>query len=376
VTDEDIIRFKGGVEAQYINGLQSVAGKVSQLAAFQTFTGNPNKIGDLLKMYSSVTKEDVMRVYNQYIKGKHAVIVSVLPKGQEKLVAADDDYKVDSSHYTAPNYGYDQLKYAKATDNFDRSKKPGNGPNPVVKVPAFWKKNLPNGIKIIGAENTELPLVTITVTLPGGHLLQAKDMSKAGLASFFSDMMNEDTKNYSAEQLAVELQKLGSSIRVSSETDGLSFSVQALKKNLDKTLDLLQERMLNPVFTDDAFKRNQKQTLEGIRQSKTRAADVATDVIAKINFGAGNILGVSENGTEATVKNITLDDIKNYYSNNISSQGAKVVIVGDVKESEIMPKLGFLSKLPNKKIDIPAVNASPLEVDKSKIFLVDIPKAA
>src|SRR5881394_2379688 len=58
VTDEDIAKFKGGVEAQQINGLQSVAGKVSQLAAFQTFTGNPNKISDLLKMYTSLTKED------------------------------------------------------------------------------------------------------------------------------------------------------------------------------------------------------------------------------------------------------------------------------------------------------------------------------
>lgn len=376
VTDEDIARFKGGVEAQYISGLQSVSGKVSQLAAFQTFTGNPNKIGNLLKQYSSVTKEDVMRVYNQYIKGKHAVIVSVLPRGQEKLRAGADNYTVDSSHYTPPNYGYASLKYTKATDDFDRNKIPGNGPNPVVKVPAFWKKNLPGGIKMIGTENTELPLVTIAITIPGGHLLDAKDTSKAGLASFFADMMNEDTKKYSAEQMAIELQKLGSSIRVSSETDGIAFYVQALKKNLDKTLDLLQEKMFNPLFTEDAFKRNQRQTLEGIRQSKTRPADIAGNLISQINFGAGNILGISENGTESTVKNITLDDIKSYYNNYMTSQDAKVVVVGDVKESEVLPRLAFLGKLPNKKIDIPAVNAQPLTVSKTAIFVVDVPKAA
>ncbi|HEY4150273.1 MAG TPA: pitrilysin family protein [Chitinophagaceae bacterium] len=376
VTDEDIARFKGSIEAQYISGLQSVAGKVSQLAAFQTFTGTPNKIGDLLKMYSSVTKEDVMRVYNQYIKGKHAVILSVLPKGQDKLIAAADNYTVDSSHYTPPNYGYNNLKYVKATDNFDRKNEPGNGPNPVVKVPSFWKKNLPNGMRAIGVENTELPLVTISITIPGGHLLQAKDTSKAGLASFFADMMNEDTKQYSAEQMAIELQKLGTQVRVSSETDGINISVLTLKKNIDKTLDLLQEKIFNPVFTEEAFKRIQKQTLEVIRQSKTQPAAIATQVIAKINYGPGNILGISETGTESTVKNITLDDIKNYYSNYMSSQGTKVVIVGDIKESEILPKLGFLSKLPNKKIDLPVVNTQPLPIDKSKIYLVDVPKAA
>jgi zinc protease len=376
VTDEDVAKFKGGIEAQYINGLQSVAGKVSQLAAFQTFTGNPNKIGDLLKMYSAVTKEDVMRVYNEYIKSKHAVIVSVLPKAQDKMIAAADNYKIDSSHYTAPDYGYASLKYAKATDNFDRRQLPGNGPNPVVKVPAFWKKNLSNGIKMIGAATNELPVVNITITIPGGHLLQARDTSKVGLSGFFADMMNEDSKNYTAEQMAIELQKLGSTIRVNSQTDGIVFSVQSLRKNLDKTLDLLQEKMFNPRFTDDAFKRNQKQNLEGIKQAKTQPAAVASAVIAKINYGDTHILGMSQDGTESTIKNITLDDIKNYYNSYITSQGTRVVIVGDVKQDEMLSKLAFLEKLPNKKIDIPAVNAKPQEVDKSKIYLVDVPKAA
>ncbi len=117
VTDEDIAKFKGGIESQLINGLQSVSGKISQLASFQTFTGNPNKIADLIKMYQAVTKEDVMRVYNEYIKGKGAVVLSVLPKGQEKLIAAADNYKIDSSKYDAPDYGYAGLKYTKAKDS-------------------------------------------------------------------------------------------------------------------------------------------------------------------------------------------------------------------------------------------------------------------
>jgi zinc protease len=376
VTDDDITKFKGGMEAQQINGLQSVAGKVSQLAAFQTFSGNPNKIADLIKMYTSVTKEDVMRVYNEYIKGKHAVFVSVLPKGQDKVIAAADNYKVDTTHYSAPDYGYNGLKYVKAKDNFDRSKHPGNGPNPTVKVPKFWRKDLPNGIKMIGTESNELPTVTLSVTIPGGQLLQANDTSKIGLASLFSDMMNEDTKNYTAEQMAVELQKLGSQVNVTSSFDGITFNVQTLKKNLDKTLALLEERMLNPKFTDDAFKRNQKQVLESFKQAKSQPATVASDVIAKINYGPNNILAMSEDGTEYTVKNLSLNDIENYYNNYMTSKNAKVVIVGDVKQEEILPKLAFLNKLPNKKIELPMVNATPVASDESKIFLVDIPKAA
>ena len=74
----------------------------------------------------------------------------------ESMVAAKNNYTVDSSHYKAPDYGYEGLKYVKAKDVFNRSKKPGNGPNPVVKVPTFWRKDLPNGIKMIGTESTEI----------------------------------------------------------------------------------------------------------------------------------------------------------------------------------------------------------------------------
>jgi zinc protease len=376
VTDEDIEKFRGYSEAQYINGLQSVSGKVFQLAAFQTFTSNPNMIGTLLKMNNSVTKEEVMRVYNQYIKGKHSVVLSILPKGQENVIASADNYTVDQSRYTAPDYGYTSLKYAKATDNFDRSKHPGNGPNPTVKVPDFWRKDLPNKLKFIGAENNELPTVTLTISVPGGHLLQTKDTAKIGLASLFADMMNEDTKNYTAEQMTVALEKLGSSIEVSSSRDAIVFTVESLKKNMDKTLTLLQERLFNPKFTETTFNRIQRQTLESIKQSKTRPAVVADDVIAVVNYGANHIFGMNESGTESSVKNITLQDVENYYNNYMTANNTKVVVVGDIKQNEMMPKLSFLNKLPNKVIDLPSVPAKPKEVDTSRIYLVNIPKAA
>lgn len=375
VTDEDIEKFKGGIESQLINGLQSVAGKVSQLAQFQTMTGNPNMIGKLIKMYQSVTKEDVMRVYEQYIRSKHPVVLSVLPKDQDKLTTAESNFVINKSGYVPPSYGYEGLKYLKAKDKFDRSKMPGSGPNPVVKVPAFWKSDIGNGIRAIGTENTELPTVTLSIKIPGGHILQTNNLEKAGIASFFADMMSEDTKNYSAEQMSRELQKLGSSINVSSSLDGITFSVQSLKKNIDATLRLLEERIFNPKFTEEAFSRIKKQTVEGFKIAKTQPATVATAVFAKVNYGDKHILGVAEDGDEETVKNFTLKDVQNYYDNYFASQGVNIVVVGDIKESEIVPKLSFLKKLPNKKIDLPSVPESK-PVDMTKVFMVDFPKAA
>ncbi len=375
ITDDDITKFKGSQESQLINGLQSVQGKGSQLAQYQTLTGNPNLIPTLLKMYTNLTKEDVMAAYNKYVKKKGAVILSIVPKGQETTIAAANNFKVDSSRYASPDYGYTGLKYTKPTDAFNRGKIPGNGPNPVVTVPDFWKKDLPNGVKIIGTKNTEIPTVTFSLTIPGGHLLSTNDMSKVGLASFFAEMMNEDTKNYTAEQLGVELQKLGSSINVASSVDGINFTVQSLKKNFDKTLALLEERLLNPKFTQQSFDRLQAQAAQYFRQVKGQPAAIASNVFAKVNYGPNHILAVSEEGTAESVKNIKLEDIENYYKNYITSMDAKVVVVGDIKEDEVLPKLGFLDKLPKKKINLPKVDAAP-QVDKTKVYVVDIPKGA
>ncbi len=375
VTDEDIAKFKGGMQSQLINGLQSVSGKVSQLAAFQTFTGNPNKIKDLFKMYESVTKEDVLRVYFQYIKNAHGVTLTVLPKGQEKMKVAEDNYKIDSSNYKSPNYGYASLKYNKARDNFDRGKIPGNGPNPVVKVPAFWTNTMQNGIKIIGSDNNELPIVTLTLKLPGGHLLQSGNLKQVGLASMLSNLMNEDTKQRSAEDMTKELQKLGSSISVYSSIDGLNFSVQSLKKNITPTLALLEERLLQPLFKEDAFKRIQKQEVEVFKQIKAQPSAVADLVFEKINYGTDHILGISEDGTEESIKQLKLADIQSYYDSTITAIGAMVFVVGDIKEAELLPQLGFLNKLPNTKIELP-LPAAGVPVEKTKIYFVHIPKAA
>jgi zinc protease len=375
VTDDDILKFRNGMESRTINRLASVSGKASQLAAFQTFTGNPDMIGKLLDMYKKVTKEDVMRVYNKYIKNKPAVVLSVLPKGKESLIAAADNFVIDSSHYTHPHYGYEGLKYTKPKDNFDRSKQPPSGPNPVVKVPQFWKKSLSSGATVIGVENNEIPVVNLNIYLKGGTILEQNNLSKTGVAALFASMMNEDTKDKTSEEISLELDKLGSNIRVDNSTDAIVFSVQSLSANLAKTLDILREKILHPKFTEAAFDRIKRQLQANIRNSKSQASSVASEVFDKLNYGSNNILGLPDYGTEETLKNISLNDIQNYYDNFISSDDARVVVVGAVKENDILPQLNFLSSLPKKKIDLPALPEAP-GVEKTKIYVVNIPHAA
>jgi zinc protease len=238
VSDDALVRFKASAEANSINGLSSVSGKVSELAQAQYLTGNPNQIGRELADIQAVTKEDVLRVYNKYIKGKPAVILSVLPKGGTVAAVAPDNYTVNTANYKAPDYGYNGLTYKKATDNFDRAAKPGVGANPAIKVPAMWSATTANGIKMIGTQNSEIPSVSISISIKGGGLYAVNEPAKAGLAGIVSRMMNEDSKNYTAEQFNSELDKLGSNVSVFAGSEEMFINVSSLTKNLPKTMTL------------------------------------------------------------------------------------------------------------------------------------------
>ncbi|RKR81300.1 zinc protease [Mucilaginibacter gracilis] len=375
VSDEDLKRIKGSSEAQYINGLASVSGKASELALAQTLTGNPNQIQNELKEIDAVTKEDVMRVYNQYVKGKPAVILSVLPKGKEDMRLAADNYTIDKSGYKAPDYGYASLKYNKAVDNFDRSKTPPAGPAVVIKAPAFWTAKTTNGIDMIGTFNNEIPTVSVSLSIKGGGLLMAKDAAKAGLPSITASMLNDATEKYTAEALSSELQKLGSSIVATADDYEMGFRVAALKKNLAPTMALLEERLLHPKFTQDALDRIKKQAIQGLKNAKTQPAFVASSVYDKLLKGTKNISTYAVSGTPETVANITLADVQAFYDNNFSPSVSEVVVVGDITEAEARAKLAFLNGWKTKTVDIPAPAAGNT-FSQTKLYLVNVPKAA
>ncbi len=371
VSEDDIAKFRAEYEASSINRLTSVSGKVSQLAAFQIYTGNPNQIKKDLERYTSITKEDVMRVYEKYVKGKYAIIQSVLPKGMEEMAVQADNFQPQTEGENPfPVTDYNGLTYNKPTDSFDRSKKPTPGQAPLVSIPAFWQMKTSNGIKIIGTESDEIPTVTLQLTIDGGQQLEANDLSKAGIASLTASMMNESTKNYSSEAISEELRKLGSSISFGSGRNSTSVSVQSLKKNLPATLKILEEKLFNPKFSEEDFDRLKKQQVENAKSSEKQPVSIANRVYDRLLYGENSIQSYPVSGIETSINNITLEDVKAFYEKNYAPNVAKLVIVGDISQEDATKSVAFLNQWKKKEVKIPTM-AEVKEVDKTKIYLID-----
>lgn len=376
ISDDDLNRTKAMIENQLIQELSSVDGKASLLASYQTFTGNPNYIQKELKRYADVTKEDVKRVFNQYIKGQKAVVLSVYPKGQKQLAAKEDNFtpKFVDSTFVPNDEQYKGLVYNKAKDpeGFDRSKRPAPGANPSIKVPDFWTENFENGLAVIGSKNDEVPTVAMRISIRAGHRFE--DAAKAGIASLTADMLDESTQNYTAEEIANKLEVLGSSIDIYSSNEEIVVSVSSLKKNLDKTLELLEEKMMKPKFSMEDFNRKKQQQMEGIANQITQPTVIADNTFREALYGKGHIMSIPNSGTMETVGALTLDDVKGYYEAKFSPSISKLVIVGDVEKDEVLGKLGFLKSWAKKDVQFAEEKPVPA-IEKTKIILVNKPQA-
>jgi len=373
VSDNDLTKIKASFESSFINGLTSVSGKVSQLADYQTIAGNANYINEDLNRYLEVTKEDIMRVFNKYIYNNPGVLLSVLPNdGGTTTPAAPDNYLAQKEGDNPfPTTDYSGLSYSRPEgDTFDRSVKPTPGTAPLVKVPDYWRANFENGIKLIGSESNEVPTINMQLYIKGGHELDANDPQKAGLASLTAALMNESTQNYSSEEISEELRLIASSISVSGGRSETVVGLSTLSKNLTRTMELFEEILYRPAFTEEDFNRVKQQQLESIRASYQNPAAVASQIYNRLLYGDEHIYSVPTSGLEETVSRITIEDVRAFFESYMSPEITEVVVVGNITEEEAISSLAFLNDWKPKNVDIPDL-PKPKPGDYTKVYLMD-----
>jgi len=313
-----------------------------------------------------------MRVYEKYLKGKPAVVLSIVAKGKGADIIKPDTWSMYERNIPE-NSGEDTLALRPGTSDFDRSVIPSPGPNPVVNVPEVYTATTANGISITGAVNSEVPTTTIRLRIPAGQTRESLDT--LGLAQITAQMLNEATNDHTSEELSNELRKLGSSISVSSGDNFAVLNIRSLTSNLDRTLEIAKEKLTQPKFAEDDFGRLQKQTIEGLKNAKKNAGTTATNVFTQILFGADNAFARPDAGTIATVSKLNVADAKTYYDNTFGPMGSDIQVVSNLPRNEIVKKLGIFGDWEGANTDAPALKPYP-ELKAGTLYFIDKPDAA
>ena len=348
--EEELQRAKTQAEAGFIRGSERIGGfggTSDILAQNEVFAGSPDFYKTTFQWMRSSTPAELKKAAEAWLTdGQYILEISPF-----------------ATYSTAP------------PDTTLRKKLPAQGEPPAVHFPAFQKATLSNGMKIILAQRTSVPLVNFQMLFDAGYA--SDHLSSPGTASLAMNMLDEGTTTRTALQISDDLRSLGATLGTGSGIDYSYVTLSALKANLDKSLDLYADVVLHPSFPEKDFERLQKQTLAGIKQERSSPIPMGVRVLPALLYGKDHAYGepLTGSGFEETVSKLTRDDMARFHQTWMKPNNATLIVVGEVSMTEIVPKLEKLFK-EWKPGEVPKKEIPTVELKKSPVvYIMDKPGA-
>ena len=378
ISQDDLDRIKAGIEVSFYGEVQSALGKAIQLAEYNVYTDNPGFYAQDIASIQAVTPDDVMRVYNSYIKNKPRIAVSFTPKGQTELAlegavkANVVEEKIVEGEGAPPDFDPAARVLTKTTpSSFDRTIEPPFGASYDLPTAKIWRDTFGNGLEVFGIESDETPLINFSLRLDAGR--QYGSVEKPAVAALTADMLEKGTANKTTAELEDAIKSLGSSIFVSSGATGTFVRGTTLKRNFGATTDLVMEMLTEPRWDAEEFALLKSKTLQSITQSEGNPNAISARENAKLNYPADNIYHYTSYGPKEKLSAVTLEDLKDFHADYYGLSDGKLRIVGDYSEVDVKAKFDSGSKLVSTAERKTPGQAKP--ITSSKVYFYDVPGA-
>ena len=344
---KELERIKTQHLAGFVRGVERIGGfggKSDILASNEVYAGDPAFYKTILKTVQQATVEQIWQAARTWL--------------------SDGVYVLEVEPFE---------KYETATGGADRSRAPEALAPPKAKFPPLQRTTLSNGLAVLLAERHTIPVVQFNLLVDAGYA--ADQFAKPGAGKLAMSVIDEGTTKRDALQISEELDSLGAYLRTGAGLDMSSISLNTLKANMEKSLEIFSDVILNPTFPETEFSRLQKQQLAEIKQEKASPLSMAYRVLPGLLYGRAHADGhpLTGSGTEASGNSITRQDMIRYHQTWVRPNNATLIVVGDIRMAEIKPLLEnyfkdwTFAETPKKNLD----RVQP--ADHSIVYLVDKP---
>ena len=346
-TADEMARVRTQNRAEFVRGIERIGGfggKSDILAQNEVYGGDPSLYKRWLQRVATASEKDLQETAARWL--------------------ADGAFVLEVSPYP---------DYKTVETAVDRTKVPEPAGFPPSRFPELSKGTLSNGAKLILARRSAVPVVRIHLMLDAGFA--ADHSGVPGTASLAMNMMDEGTTTLSSLQISERLAQLGATLNTSSDLDASFVVLSALKENLDPSLEVFADVVLNPAFAEGELNRLKKEQIAAIKREKSTPIQMALRVFPKVLYGEGHPYGMpfTGSGTEESVSGLTAQNLRQFHETWVRPNNATLAIVGDTTLEEITPKLERLLKQWKPK-DVPkkaiALVKNP---DKSTVYIIDRP---
>ncbi|OGQ12554.1 MAG: peptidase M16 [Deltaproteobacteria bacterium RBG_19FT_COMBO_46_12] len=214
---------------------------------------------------------------------------------------------------------------------------------------------LPNGLKVILLENHKAPLVTFQVWYRVGS--RNEPWGKTGISHVLEHMMFKGTRQIGPEEFSRIVQENGGNDNAFTSRDYTAYFQNLSSDRIQVSLDLESDRMQNLLLREEDFRTERMVVME---ERRLRTEDNPTGVLLEqLQASAFQVHPYRWPiiGWMGDLKRLTLDDLKEYYTTYYNPSNAFLVVAGDFKKEELLPRIekafGSYSKgvAPNQEKD-------------------------
>lgn len=198
--------------------------------------------------------------------------------------------------------------------------------------PRFERRTLGNGMGLIVAPVTKLPVVTALAIIDAGGTSDGP--GKEGVASLTAEALREGTTRRNGLELAMEFEKLGTSLEAGADWDSTVVSMTVLSEHLGESLALFGEVLTAPAFLAADIDRLRAERLAERLQILSEPRALADESFAKFIYAPGSRYSEPLSGGTRSVSSITSADVTGFYRRNYSPDAVTMILAGDIAVDE------------------------------------------
>ena len=373
VTEAELAEAKTELLAQDLRQRETADGRAFMLGQAIVSENNPKAPDERIAAIQSVTAADVQRVARRFLNDQVRVTVEYLDESQKPEGAPDDGWRNPAPVPTYLSVPPAILPANELLPEDQRMAPPALGEARAVAAPRIQERTLPNGLRVIVAQSTDLPIMSAQLVLDGGAA--ADPAQRPGLADFTATLARRGAGGQSAPQIAARLEALGAQVGGGAGPDATTLFASAPIASAPAMGALLADMVQRPDFDAAELERARAQAANGLRVAMREPGFVAGAVLNRLAFGAAPY-GAPANGTQASVAAVTRDEIRAYHDQWWRPDAATLIVTGGMDaEAAFAFAETTLGGWTRPQTPRPTVDGRAGQAQAPRIVVVDMPGA-
>ncbi|MFZ5668394.1 MAG: M16 family metallopeptidase [Pseudomonadota bacterium] len=326
-TEAELAEAKTEMIAGAVRQRESIDGRAFALGYALIMEGDAAKANTGIAELQAVTAADVLRVARKYLADDRLVVIRYL---DESLRPAGEKPKAERPSRPVRSARFKGQVWSLLPED-RRASPPPLGEPVAPALPTPSETVLANGLRVIVARSSELPLVTVELSVKAGAAVDPA--GRAGASAMMAELLTEGTRTRSSTEIAAQTEALGADLSAGSGWEASSVTLNVMPQNLKPAMAIMADVALEPAFAQEELDRVRDQALDGFQVAMKRPGTVAGYLTSPIIY-AGSAFGHVAGGTPASLPRLTRDDLLAIHADWWRPDNAVLVIVGNLTPDE------------------------------------------